>query len=239
MISDQVILTSNFPQRGYLTKYDVRIFSEFPFSSGYILSSRVLHLKQLGNIPWHSGLSDTDSKIFYSAAAQTSTQSAASQKRTSSASSSGPRPHSTCPSSNPSSMPRRQPNLSLSQPTIRSQMRLVGFIRSLKHICRGLLINELDMGMTYAELSVYGRLRKEDKLGPYGVWSKLLHLWGDRMSPQQVYEKVRWFFWCYSISTLIPSSIHISSLILSKQRLATPPVSTLQDTYNQSRPIIM
>jgi NAD+ synthase (glutamine-hydrolysing) len=57
------------------------------------------------------------------------------------------------------------------------------------------------MGMTYAELSVYGRLRKEDKLGPYGAWSKLLHLWGDKMSPRQVYEKVKWFFWCYSIST--------------------------------------
>ena len=65
----------------------------------------------------------------------------------------------------------------------------------------GLLINESDMGMTYTELSVYGRLRKEDKLGPYGAWSKLLHLWGDKMSPRQVYEKVKWFFWCYSIST--------------------------------------
>jgi NAD+ synthase (glutamine-hydrolysing) len=74
-------------------------------------------------------------------------------------------------------------------------------IRSSKHIYRGLLINESDMGMTYAELSVYGRLRKEDKLGPYGAWSKLLHLWSDKMSPQQVYEKVKWFFWCYSIST--------------------------------------
>ncbi|KAH0551526.1 hypothetical protein GP486_007257, partial [Trichoglossum hirsutum] len=59
--------------------------------------------------------------------------------------------------------------------------------------------DEADMGMTYAELSVYGRLRKEDKLGPYGAWSKLLHLWGDRMSPQQIYEKVKSFFWYYSI----------------------------------------
>jgi hypothetical protein len=50
-ISDQVILTPNFPQRGYLTKYDVRTFSESPFSSSCILSSGVLHLKQLGNIP--------------------------------------------------------------------------------------------------------------------------------------------------------------------------------------------
>jgi len=75
--------------------------------------------------------------------------------------------------------------------------------------------DEADMGMTYAELSVYGRLRKEDKLGPYGAWSKLLHLWGDKMSPQQVYEKVKWFFWCYSINrhkmTTLTPSLHMES----------------------------
>jgi hypothetical protein len=32
------------------------------------------------------------------------------------------------------------------------------------------------MGMTYNELSVYGRMRKVEKLGPYGMWSKLLHV---------------------------------------------------------------
>jgi NAD+ synthase (glutamine-hydrolysing) len=36
--------------------------------------------------------------------------------------------------------------------------------------------NESDIGMSYTELSVYGRLRKEDKLGPYGAWSILLYL---------------------------------------------------------------
>lgn len=46
--------------------------------------------------------------------------------------------------------------------------------------------DEADMGMTYAELSVYGRLRKIDKLGVWGMWSKLLHLWGDKLSPQQI-----------------------------------------------------
>lgn len=66
--------------------------------------------------------------------------------------------------------------------------------------------------MSYAELSIYGTLRKREKLGkcprreyehfsntefegPYGMWSKLIHVWGDKLSPQQVYEKVRWFFW--------------------------------------------
>ncbi len=36
--------------------------------------------------------------------------------------------------------------------------------------------DETDMGMTYNELSIYGRMRKVDKLGPYGMWSKLLHV---------------------------------------------------------------
>ena len=58
--------------------------------------------------------------------------------------------------------------------------------------------------MTYNELSVYGRLRKieyvtikclqgstmanivkNSKLGVYGMWEKLLHVWGETLSPQQ------------------------------------------------------
>lgn len=70
--------------------------------------------------------------------------------------------------------------------------------------------DEADMGMSYNELSIYGRLRKIDKMGPYGMWSKLIHTWGDTLSPQQTYEKVKWFFRCYSINrhkmtTLTPS----------------------------------
>ena len=33
--------------------------------------------------------------------------------------------------------------------------------------------------MTYKELSVYGRLRKQKKCGPYAMFCKLLHLWRD------------------------------------------------------------
>jgi hypothetical protein len=59
--------------------------------------------------------------------------------------------------------------------------------------------------MTYNELSVYGRLRKiecviikclqgliiantmnNSKLGVYGMWEKLLHVWGETLSPQQI-----------------------------------------------------
>ncbi|KAF7918468.1 uncharacterized protein EAE98_009711 [Botrytis deweyae] len=70
--------------------------------------------------------------------------------------------------------------------------------------------DEADMGMSYNELSIYGRLRKVDKLGPYGMWTKLLHEWGHILSPREIYEKTRWFFWCYStnrhkMTTLTPS----------------------------------
>ena len=59
--------------------------------------------------------------------------------------------------------------------------------------------------MTYNELSVYGRLRKieyatikclqgliiantmkNSKLGVYGMWEKLLYVWGETLSPQQI-----------------------------------------------------
>ena len=42
------------------------------------------------------------------------------------------------------------------------------------------------MGMTYDELSVFGRLRKVDKCGPYSMFTKLVHEWGSFLSPQQV-----------------------------------------------------
>ena len=50
------------------------------------------------------------------------------------------------------------------------------------------------MGTTYAEPSVHDRLGKEDKLGSCGAWPELLHLWDDKLSPQQAYEKVSRFF---------------------------------------------
>ncbi len=45
---------------------------------------------------------------------------------------------------------------------------------------------QADMGMTYAELSVFGRLRKVEKCGPYGMFTKLVQEWGSRLSPLQV-----------------------------------------------------
>jgi hypothetical protein len=42
------------------------------------------------------------------------------------------------------------------------------------------------MGVTYDELSVFGRLRKVDKCGPYSTFTKLVHEWGSFLSPLEV-----------------------------------------------------
>jgi len=70
--------------------------------------------------------------------------------------------------------------------------------------------DEADMGMTYEELSVYGRLRKVEHCGPYSAFMKLVQEWGDRLSPMQIAEKVKLFFFEYArnrhkMTTLTPS----------------------------------
>ncbi|EIN09648.1 glutamine-dependent NAD(+) synthetase with GAT domain-containing protein [Punctularia strigosozonata HHB-11173 SS5] len=70
--------------------------------------------------------------------------------------------------------------------------------------------DEADMGMTYEDLSVYGRLRKIDKCGPFSMYTKLLVQWGTRLSPLQIAEKVKLFFFHYArnrhkMTTLTPS----------------------------------
>jgi NAD+ synthase (glutamine-hydrolysing) len=102
--------------------------------------------------------------------------------------------------------------------------------------------DEADMGMTYEELSVFGRLRKVSKLGPWGMYEKLVYLWsqpppqsetmatksgmaahqdphavhaqihGRGLTPREIYEKVRRFFYFYSINrhkmTVLTPSYH-------------------------------
>ena len=90
--------------------------------------------------------------------------------------------------------------------------------------------DEADMGMTYAELSVFGRLRKVHKLGVWGMYERLVYLWGKPppststsetqdgrahheqddsvhaqihgrgLAPREVYEKVRRFFYFFNIN---------------------------------------
>jgi NAD+ synthase (glutamine-hydrolysing) len=81
--------------------------------------------------------------------------------------------------------------------------------------------DEADMGMTYDELvgmhpiisgtmlmatqTTFGRLRKVNKLGPYGMFQRLVHEWGNARKrgpdddapaydPRQIAEKVKNFF---------------------------------------------
>ncbi|KAG7864815.1 hypothetical protein KL918_005136 [Ogataea parapolymorpha] len=60
--------------------------------------------------------------------------------------------------------------------------------------------DEADMGFTYEELSMFGRLRKVDKCGPYSMFIKLLHIWGDKKTPEETADKVKNFFWYYSVN---------------------------------------
>ncbi|XP_018336301.1 probable glutamine-dependent NAD(+) synthetase [Agrilus planipennis] len=75
--------------------------------------------------------------------------------------------------------------------------------------------DEEDMGMTYAELSVFGRLRKQEKCGPYSMFCKLVNTWKDTCSPEEVAEKVKHFFRCYAINrhkmTVLTPSYHAES----------------------------
>lgn len=54
--------------------------------------------------------------------------------------------------------------------------------------------DEEDMGMTYAELSHFGRLRKIENCGPYSMYCKLVQTWSTTKSPREVAEKVKHFF---------------------------------------------
>ncbi|XP_069966450.1 glutamine-dependent NAD(+) synthetase [Bactrocera oleae] len=75
--------------------------------------------------------------------------------------------------------------------------------------------DEQDMGMTYAELSEYGRLRKQASCGPYSMFCKLVATWRADMSPKEVADKVKHFFRCYAINrhkmTVLTPSVHAES----------------------------
>lgn len=54
--------------------------------------------------------------------------------------------------------------------------------------------DEVDMGMSYEELGVYGRLRKMARCGPVSMLRKLLVTWQDRFTPTEISAKVQAFF---------------------------------------------
>ena len=60
--------------------------------------------------------------------------------------------------------------------------------------------DEADMGMTYDELGIFGRLRKVEHCGPVSMFQKLLGRWQGRCSAAEVASKVKHFFRSYGIN---------------------------------------
>eukprot|EP01031_Cornospumella_fuschlensis_P033793 gene33793-40892_t len=60
-------------------------------------------------------------------------------------------------------------------------------------------LDEEEMGMTYDELGVFGKLRKIYHCGPVKMFVKLLELW-KHITPAEVAEKVKRFFRFYAIN---------------------------------------
>ena len=74
--------------------------------------------------------------------------------------------------------------------------------------------DETDMGMTYDELSRFGILRKVYRCGPVSMFEKLIHEWS-HLSPEKVADKVKQFFYYYSVNrhkmTTMTPSYHAES----------------------------
>lgn len=131
-------------------------------------------------------------------------------------------------------MPPRQPSLS---PSLRhtcnpmvsglhlSRVRIIADRdnrgRHGSHLCRvggirgkGKEISNLEPVRTNANLVDLQHMRKVAKLGPWSMYEKLLHLWGNEYSPREIYEKTRHFFYNYSINrhkmTVLTPSYHAS-----------------------------
>ncbi|KAI8923296.1 hypothetical protein BC831DRAFT_429144 [Entophlyctis helioformis] len=87
--------------------------------------------------------------------------------------------------------------------------------------------DEVDMGMTYRELSVFGTLRKIYKMGPVSMFSRLLVDWSGILSPTEIAAKVKKMFFFYSINrhktTVLPPAYHMSSYSADDNRFDLRP----------------
>lgn len=100
------------------------------------------------------------------------------------------------------------------------------------------------MGMTYNELTTFGRLRKVHKLGPYGAFQRLSHEWridrpsrneedededGEppRLEPRAIAEKVKKFFHYYAVNrhkmTTLTPSLHCNDYSTDDNRFDMRP----------------
>ncbi|KAI3900682.1 hypothetical protein MKW92_023046 [Papaver armeniacum] len=96
-------------------------------------------------------------------------------------------------------------------------------------------LDEVDMGMTYEDLSIYGRLRKIFRCGPVSMFQNLCYKWGGRLSPLEIGNKVKYFFKYYSINrhkmTVLTPSYHAESYSPEDNRF-----DLRQFLYNSSWP---
>ncbi|KAL8937177.1 MAG: hypothetical protein Q9216_004551 [Gyalolechia sp. 2 TL-2023] len=105
--------------------------------------------------------------------------------------------------------------------------------------------DEADMGMTYTELTTFGRLRKVHKLGPYGAFQRLSHEWSKdrprlpgndnndddedtpRLEPRAIAEKVKTFFHYYAVNrhkmTTLTPSLHCNDYSADDNRFDMRP----------------
>uniref|UniRef100_A0A0K0FVE4 Glutamine-dependent NAD(+) synthetase n=1 Tax=Strongyloides venezuelensis TaxID=75913 RepID=A0A0K0FVE4_STRVS len=75
--------------------------------------------------------------------------------------------------------------------------------------------DEEEIGLTYDELSTIGKLRQPRNMGPYSMFLKLSHLWGKKMSQEEVADKVKLFYKRYAINrhkcTVLTPSYHVTT----------------------------
>ena len=69
--------------------------------------------------------------------------------------------------------------------------------------------DEVDLGVTYEELNIFGQLRKDLRLGPYSMFLHLMEFW-KHLDPAVISRKVENFFTLYTtnrhkMTTLTPS----------------------------------
>ncbi|KAI0553618.1 NAD+ synthase [Xylaria curta] len=79
----------------------------------------------------------------------------------------------------------------------------------------GVQEDEVEMGLTYAELSTFGLLRRVARLGPWSCYLQLLGSWKGKLKPQQIAEKTMVFFRNYAINrhkaVILTPSVHLSA----------------------------
>ena len=104
--------------------------------------------------------------------------------------------------------------------------------------------DEVDMGMTYEELSVFGRLRKVHMCGPVSMYRQLVSLWRDRdVAPTAIADKVKHFFMSYGInrhkSTVLTPAYHMENyrpvLSARKHACCVAPSSQSHSTSSESQ----